>query len=78
MSQRAIANVREHLKDYQVFFYTTVDKHDSAALKEDMKGILAVAAVIIFLVLLFTSGTYMEIVIFMMTFIVAIVLIFPH
>jgi len=74
LSQRAIANVREHLKDYQVFFYTTVDKDDNAALKEDMKGILAVAAVIILLVLLFTSGTYMEIVIFTMTFLVAIVL----
>ncbi len=74
LSQRAIANVREQLKDYQVFFYTTVDKDDSAALKEDMKGILAVAAVIILLVLLFTSGTYMEIFIFMMTFVVAIVL----
>ena len=74
LSQRAIASVREQLKDYQVYFYTTVDKDDNAALKEDMKGILAVAAVIILLVLLFTSGTYMEIVIFMMTFIVAIVL----
>lgn len=74
LSQRAIASVREQLKDYQVYFYTTVDKDDNASLKEDMKGILAVAATIILLVLLFTSGTYMEIVIFMMTFLVAIVL----
>ena len=44
LSQKAIANVREQLKDYQVFFYTTVDKDDNAALKQDMKGILAVAA----------------------------------
>lgn len=74
LSQKAIANVREQLKDYQVFFYTTVDKDDNAALKQDMKGILAVAAAIILLVLLFTSSTYMEIVIFTITFIVAIVL----
>lgn len=74
LSQRAISRVREQLKDYQTFFYTTVDKDDNAALKQDMKGILAVAAAIILLVLLFTSNTYMEIIIFMMTFIVAIIL----
>lgn len=74
LSQKAIANVREQLKDYQTYVYTTVDKDDNARLKEDMKGILAVAAVIITLVLLFTSGTYMEILIFMLTFIVAIIL----
>lgn len=74
LSQRAIANVRHQLKDYQVFFYTTVDKDDNAALQEDMKGILLVASVIILLVLLFTSGTYMEVLIFVMTFVVAIIL----
>ena len=47
LSQKAIANVRDHLKGYQTYFYTTVDKDDSAALKQDRKGILAVAAAII-------------------------------
>lgn len=74
LSQRAIAQVREHLSDYQAFFYTTVDKDDDAALREDMKGIMAMAVVVILLVLLFTSGTYMEIVIFLVTFSVAIIL----
>lgn len=74
LSQRAMANVREQLKGYQAYFYTTVDKDDNAALQQDMKGILLVAATIILLVLLFTSNTYMEIVVFTMTFLVAIIL----
>jgi predicted RND superfamily exporter protein len=74
LSQRAIAQVRSQLADYQAYFYTTVDKDDNAALKEDIKYILIVAVSIILLVLLFTSGTYMEIVIFLITFAVAILL----
>ncbi len=74
LSQKAIAQVREQLADYQAFFYTTVDKDDDAALREDMKYILAVAVIVILVVLVLTSGTYMEIVIFLITFLVAILL----
>ncbi len=74
LSQRAIAAVRERLSGYQAYFYTTVDKDDDAQLREDMKGILAVAAGIILVVLIFTSGTYMEIVIFLITFLAAILI----
>ncbi|MCD8222799.1 MAG: MMPL family transporter [Clostridiales bacterium] len=74
LSQRAIAAVRERLSGYQAYFYTTIDKDDDAQLREDMKGILAVAAVIILIVLFFTSGTYMEIVIFLITFLAAILI----
>jgi len=67
-AQVAIANVRKALAGYDAYFYTTVDKDDSADLKNDMKGILILAVIIIILVLLFTSTTYMEIPIFMMVF----------
>lgn len=67
-AQVAIANVRQALKEYDTYFYTTVDKDDSAELKNDMKSILVLLVAIIVLVLLFTSGTYMEIPIFMMVF----------
>lgn len=74
LSQRAIASVRQMLEGYDSYVYTTVDKNDSAELQKDMKSILAIVAVIILAVLLFTSGTYMEIVLFLATFGAAAVL----
>ena len=68
LSQKAIAQVREMLSDYDAFIYTTVDKDDAADLQEDMKIILAIAVTIIILVLLFTSKTYAEIPVFLLTF----------
>jgi len=73
-AQVAIANVREALADYDVYFYTTIDKDDSAALQQDMKGILVLVVFIIVAVLLFTSTTYMEIPIFMAVFAMAALL----
>lgn len=66
--------MRKQLSDYQVYFYTTVDKDDAADLQEDMKVIMVLMVIIILGVLLFTSGTYMEILIFAVTFLVAILL----
>lgn len=74
LSQKAMQKVREQLSDYQAYFYTTVDKDDAADLQEDMKLIMLLVALIILAVLLFTSGTYMEILIFAITFVVAILL----
>ena len=68
LSQKAIAQVRETLSDYDAYIYTTVDKDDAADLQEDMKIILAIAVTIIVLVLLFTSKTYAEIPVFLLTF----------
>lgn len=74
LSQKAIDQVRQHLDGYESYVYTTVDKDDAAQLQEDMKMILALVAVIIFAVLLFTSGTYAEIGIFVVTFVVSAIL----
>ncbi len=74
LSQKAIAEIREYLADYDTYVYTTVDKDDSASLQEDMKVILVIAAGIIVAVLFFTSTTYMEIVIFILTFGMAAIL----
>ena len=68
LAQAAIADVRTALKDYDAWFYTTVDKDDAADLQDYMKVILVIAVIIIVGVLLFTSGTYMEIAIFMLVF----------
>ena len=73
-AQGAIKDVREALADYDTWFYTTVDKDDNASLQEDIKVILVIAVFIIIAVLWFTSGTYMEIAIFMLVFAMAALL----
>lgn len=72
--QEAIIKVRNLAADYDNVVYTTIDKDDAKDLNEDMKIIFVLVIIIIVGVLLFTSQTYMEIVIFMLSFAVAIVL----
>jgi len=74
LSQEAMVEIREKIADYDSYVYTTVDKDDSKSLKEDMKLILVIVVFIIAGVLLFTSTTYMEILIFMLTFGMAAIL----
>ncbi|MDD3368317.1 MAG: MMPL family transporter [Lachnospiraceae bacterium] len=74
ITQSAMAEVRALVSKYDVSVYSTVDKDDSASLQEDMKLILVLVVIIITGVLIFTSQTYMEIVVFMLTFLVAIIL----
>ncbi len=71
LSQAAMVQVREELTGYPSYVYTTVDKDDAASLKADMKVIVVIVVLIILVVLLFTSKTYMEIVIFLSVFGVA-------
>lgn len=68
LSQEAMIQVREKLEGYSSYVYTTVDKDDAASLKADMKVIVVIVVFIILVVLLFTSKTYMEIVIFLAVF----------
>ena len=74
LSQEAMAQIRESLDGYVSYVYTTVDKDDAADLKNDMSVIVVIVICIIVSVLLFTSKTYMEIVIFLMVFGVAALL----
>ncbi len=74
LSQCAMAQVREALEGYSSYIYTTVDKDDAASLKADMRVIVVIVVLIILVVLLFTSKTYMEIVIFLAVFGVAALL----
>lgn len=74
LSQTAMARIRKSLEGYSSYVYTTVDKDDAADLKNDMRVIVIIVLFIIISVLLFTSKTYMEIVIFLMVFGVAALL----
>ena len=68
ISQEAMIQIRNVLEGYSAYVYTTVDKDDAAALKADMQVIVVIVIFIILVVLLFTSKTYMEIVIFLAVF----------
>ena len=72
--QDAIVKVRESVSSYDNVVYTTIDKDDAKSLNEDMKIIGILVVLIITGVLIFTSQTYVEILIFMLTFAVAILL----
>ncbi len=74
LSQAAMAKIRQTLDGYTSYVYTTVDKDDAAQLKADMGIIMVLAVLVVLAVLLFTSKTYMEIVIFFLTFGTAILL----
>ncbi len=74
LSQEAMVQVREKLDGYSSYVYTTVDKDDAASLKADMKVIVVIVIFIILVVLVFTSKSYMEIVIFLAVFGVAALL----
>lgn len=74
LSQQAIVEVRDYVKDYDNYVYTTIDLDESAELKHDVGFILIVAVFVILGVLLFTSSTYAEVPIFMITFVTAAIL----
>lgn len=68
--------IEEELAAYDVYISTNVgsEKKNAEHLDHEMVGILAVAAVIILLVLLFTSQTYAEIAVMVIVFVVAAIL----
>ena len=74
LSQKAIAEVREYVKDYDNHVFTTVDLDESAELRKDVTFVLIVAIFVIIAVLVFTSTTFAEVPIFMITFITAAIL----
>ncbi len=71
--KKGYAEMRELLKDYDVYFKDSY-ADDSESLASEMKLIIAVAALIIFLGLLFTSQSYMEIPVIIITFIAAAII----
>lgn len=66
----------EFLSDYDVYYTSDIgqEERDASDLDNDMIIILLLAGVVIVSVLLFTSTTYAEIPVFLMTFIVAAIL----
>ncbi len=75
-AQGRLDQALELLKDYDVYYSSDIgqEERDAADLDNDMVLILVLAGVVIVAVLLFTSTTYAEIPVFLMTFIVAAIL----
>ena len=71
-----LAAVLESLSDYDVYYTSDIgqEERDAADLDKDMVMILLLAGVVIVAVLLFTSTTYAEIPVYLMTFIAAAIL----
>ncbi len=69
-------SVLEELSGYDVYYSSDIgqEERDASDLSNDMIVILMLAGVVIVAVLLFTSTTYAEIPVFLMTFIVAAIL----
>ena len=64
-------HIRDRLKDYDTYISSQIGYDFSAELAKEMVGVLAIAAIVIIAVLLFTSRSYFEVVIFGMVFAVA-------
>lgn len=73
-SIRAVDELKELVSSYDTVVYTTVGYDESKALDEDMAIILVLAALVILVVLFFTSKSYAEIPVFCIVFVVAALL----
>lgn len=68
VSLNALANVKALLNGYDVYYTGDVGSSQSESIAAEMQVVMLIAVVIICLVLLFTSHTYMEIPVLLMTF----------
>ncbi len=70
----ALSEIKDGLKDYDVYVSSDIGENYSAQVAEEMGGVLLLAVSVIVFVLLFTSRSYFEVVIFGIVFIFAAVL----
>lgn len=67
-------HIKERLQDYDTYISSEIGYDFSAELAKEMVGVLVIAAIVIIAVLLFTSISYFEVVIFGIVFAVAAVM----
>ena len=70
----ALQAVRDAAAPYDHYIVPSGDQYDSASLMKEMSVILVIAAGVIVAVLLFTSKSYMEVLVFLIVFVVSAVL----
>ncbi len=74
ISAGAMNDIREQLADYDLYVSTEVGNPLETIIGQEMEVVLLIAIIIIIAVLLFTSQTYMEIPVLLITFIAAALL----
>ena len=70
----ALAAVKELVAPYDHYVFPSGDPYDSDSLMQEMTVILAIAAAVIVAVLLFTSKSYLEVLVFLIVFVVSAIL----
>ncbi len=71
---KAMQDVRDYLDGFDVYIVSEIGDDFSKVLAEEVKVILMIASVIILAVLIFTSQSYLEILVFLIVFTVAAIL----
>ena len=70
----AMDKVKETVSGYETYILSTVGNDFQKHLAEEMVGVIAIAAVVIFAVLLFTSKSYFEVIIYAVVFVISALL----
>ncbi|RHR10152.1 RND transporter [Pseudoflavonifractor sp. AF19-9AC] len=73
-TEAALNQVLQVLEGYDVYSSTQIGRDVSASLQKEMTVILAIAAMVIVVVLLFTSKSYMEVPVYLIVFVAAALL----
>ncbi len=73
-AKEAFNAVKDYVSEYDVYIKTTVGQNFSERLAGEMGGVLAISALVILAVLLITSRSYFEVVIYFVVFAVAALL----
>ncbi len=73
-SKAAMEEIRSLLSGYDAYVSTEVGRDITVTLRQEMTVILAIAMVVVIVVLLFTSKSYMEVPVYLIVFLVAAVL----
>lgn len=70
----SLAEVKLRLSDYDVFVSTSLGNQTAEILDKEVGLITVIVAVIVIVVLIFTSKTYAEVIVLLMTFVIAMIL----
>lgn len=68
ISESAMESVKKHLEEYDTYISSVVGQDIAATLQQEMSVILGIAAIVIVAVLLFTSKSYLEVIVFLIVF----------
>ena len=69
-----LESVKEYLKDYDIYVSTSLGNTQEETIEREVNVIMVYVAIIIVVVLIFTSQTYAEVPVLLLTFVVGMIL----